>query len=434
MQKEKCVLVFLYKESETPSAERRIHEFRSIVESSGGEVCAVIVQKKEHWDARTLIGKGKVQEIQDFIDANAVDLVIFEAALTGAQRKNLMEIITAKVLDRNDLILDIFAQRARTKRSKLNVSLAQLEYRLPRLKGYGDALSRTGGGIGTRGPGEQKIETDRRAILSRISAIRRQLREIEKTEKTASGQRRRSGIPTVSLVGYTNAGKSTILNALVRKYGEKAKEVYADDRLFATLDIHTRRIHQTGEGEYLLTDTIGFIYDLPKKLTDAFLTTLDEARKSSLLLVVLDASDENLEKQRQTVLTQLAEMADIPKLFIYNKMDQRVAPIAPDREPWIAISAQNEDDIFRLQETILKILYGPVVEEKRRIPCADSKIIQYLHRWGRVTDQETDEKGNLVNFRIRKKLIPKFFQEDEDTRIIPDAALSAKAVKRTEKR
>lgn len=357
MQQQRVLLVFAFQQARESEKQRRLRELSEIVRSCGGEVTSCFTQNLSRYHPATLIGKGKVQEIATFVEENAIDLVVFEQELSGAQRLHLSEEIPCRVLDRVDLILDIFALRAQTKKAKVDVELAQLAYRLPNLRGYGKDLSRTGGGIGTRGPGEQKLETDRRSIEQRMKRLREQRARITAQERESGKRRRQSPFPIVGLVGYTNAGKSTIMNALISLFGEKEKEVYADDRLFATLEVSMRRISQPGKRAYLLADTIGFIHDLPKKLTAPFASTLEEIRYADLLLHVVDAAEEGANQRIETVQNSIrSSQEDIPVLYVLNKIDLGDDGVMTPPEQTIRISAKRKEDILRLQERIQDVL------------------------------------------------------------------------------
>ena len=265
-------------------ADISMEELDELAGTAGAEVVAKVIQSREGRDSAYLVGKGKISEIRLLVQAEGADLVIFDEELSPSQQRNIEEMLGVKVIDRTGLILDIFAQRARSREGKIQVELAQLEYMLPRLVGQGVVLSRLGGGIGTRGPGETKLETDRRHIKRKITYLREQLGEIKKQRGILRTERLRNRVPTVSLVGYTNAGKSSLLNALCDS------DVYTEDKLFATLDTTTRRL-DLGESQILLTDTVGFIRKLPHHLTDAFKSTLEEAVFSDAIIIVADASD-----------------------------------------------------------------------------------------------------------------------------------------------
>lgn len=357
--KQRALLAFAFLQVSEKEKKRRIGELREIVRSCGGEVIGCITQNVLRYHPATLLGKGKIEEMAQMVEEQSIDLVVFEQELSGAQRLHLSEMLPCRVLDRVDLILDIFALRARSKKAKVDVELAQLAYRLPALRGYGKALSRTGGGIGTRGPGEKKLETDRRSIEQRIKRLRKQRERITAQEREAGKRRRQSTYPIVGLVGYTNAGKSTIMNALLSHFGRKEKEVYADDRLFATLEVSMRRIEEPGKGTYLLADTIGFIHDLPKKLSTPFASTMEEISYADLLVHVIDAAEEGANERIETVQKCIQECrADIPVLYVLNKMDLGDDGAVTPPEETLRISATCEEDILRLHQRIQQQLFG----------------------------------------------------------------------------
>ncbi|MGY3724179.1 GTP-binding protein HflX [Granulicatella balaenopterae] len=347
--KEKVILVAVQKEELDEAFEYSIEEMKRLVETAQGEVVAVITQKREAYSGRTMVGKGKVEEIAMMVDDLAADIVVFYQSLTGSMAKNLQEQINARIIDRTQLILDIFAMRARSKEGKLQVQLAQMNYLLPRLSGQGSSLSRLGGGIGTRGPGETQLEVDRRVIRKQIRDIERQLEETKKHRERSRMKRKNSRSFQMGLIGYTNAGKSTILNALTDA------GTYEENQLFATLDPLTRKIDYPGQYEITLTDTVGFIQDLPTTLIHAFESTLEESKNVDLLIHVVDASAENFLTHEKTVLALLdeLEMKEIPIVTIYNKMDQALPRFQASAYPNLQISAKNPADIERLKEFLL---------------------------------------------------------------------------------
>lgn len=306
------------------SFDERMEELRELARSAGAEVVGEIRQRRGRPDPATLIGPGKVQEVAEARRRLEADVIIFDRNLTPAQQRNLERAIGGKVIDRTQLILDIFAARARTREGQLQVELAQLQYLLPRLVGMGEALSRLGGGIGTRGPGETRLEVDRRRIRRRIAELRRMLSEVRRHRAVQRRGRRRAGIPVVALVGYTNAGKTTLHAALVRRFGEAAGPVTAGrDRLFDTLDPTVRRVVWPGVGPVLVADTVGFIHDLPPQLIAAFRATLEEVLDADLLLHVVDASQPRWPVDVETVEAILDDLgARQPRLLVMNKMDR----------------------------------------------------------------------------------------------------------------
>jgi GTP-binding protein HflX len=301
-----------------------LEELRGLVEAAGGQVIATLVQARRQVESATYLGRGKVEELKHLVQELEPDTVVFDRELSPVQLRNLEQLLDIKILDRTILILDIFAQRARSREGQLQVELAMLQYRLPRLRGSGTQLSRLGAGIGTRGAGEQKLELDRRYIRGRIQEIKRQMARVESTRALHRKQRQRSGIKTLSLVGYTNAGKSSLFNALCSiAHKSGSGQVEADERLFQTLDTTTRRIDLGGGQKVLITDTVGFIQDLPPALVAAFHSTLEEAIDADLLLHVVDISDPNYLDKIGVVEKVLEELgAEKDRIItVFNKVD-----------------------------------------------------------------------------------------------------------------
>jgi GTP-binding protein HflX len=303
-----------------------LDELRELARSAGARIIDEVIQRRERPDPATFIGKGKVEELREQVLLEGADLVIVDHELSPSQTKNLEQALDTKVIDRTGLILDIFARRARTKEGKLQVELAQLDYRLTRLAGYRDYLSRLGGGIGTRGPGETKLEMDRRQIRHRISTLKREIHEIRKHRQLHRQHRRRDQLPMVSLVGYTNAGKSTLFRALSKE------DTYISHRLFSTLDTLIRRIQLGNHVPILISDTVGFIRRLPHQLVSAFRATLEEVVEADLILHVIDVSDQHREEKEQVVLEVLREIGagHHATLKVYNKADLLPSPGAPE--------------------------------------------------------------------------------------------------------
>lgn len=346
--KERVVLVAVQREVCDEQFAQRLAELASLVDTAGGEVVATVTQKRERHDARTVIGKGKVAELVDVVTALSVDTVVVNESLSPSQVRDLQAAVDCAVIDRVQLILDIFALRARSREGSLQVAVAQLEYLLPRLAGQGKNLSRQGAGIGARGPGETKLESDRRYIKKRIQDCKQQLKELAKHRQRAREQRHNSSIFQIGLVGYTNAGKSTLLNRLT------AAETYEQDQLFATLDPLTRQMLLCDRYSVTLTDTVGFIQDIPTQLIHAFQSTLEESRGVDLLLHVVDASAPQIETHERTVLSLLREldMHQIPILTVYNKSDLAPNTFHPTLHPHVVISAFSSADIERLHQAI----------------------------------------------------------------------------------
>ena len=333
---------------DTENFEMSMEELASLAETAGAEVVSSYRQKREKYDSKSLIGSGKLAEIKAIVDADAIDTVIVNDRLTPRQNVNLEAELGVKVIDRMQLILDIFAMRARSHEGKLQVHLAQLKYMLPRLVGQGVMLSRQAGGIGSRGPGESQLELNRRSIRNQISDIERQLKIVEKNRETGREKRTESQVFKIGLIGYTNAGKSTIMNVLTND------KQYEADELFATLDATTKQIYLQNQFQVTLTDTVGFIQNLPTELVAAFKSTLEESRHVDLLLHVIDASDPNHEEHEKVVLDLLKDldMQDIPRLAVYNKMD-RAENLVATAFPNVRLSARDKGAKSLLRRLIL---------------------------------------------------------------------------------
>lgn len=345
---EKVIIVGIEKQHEEQAFQYSFDELEQLVENAGGRVVARLSQKRERPDHKTVIGKGKVNELKNLVDELDAQTVVFNLELSPSHVRNIQEAIEAKVIDRIQVILDIFALRAKSKEGRLQVELAQLSYILPRLAGQGVNMSRLGAGIGTRGPGETKLETDRRHIQRQMTDIKKELKKISAHRKRSREQRKDSNVFQIGLIGYTNAGKSTLLNKLTEA------ETYEKDQLFATLDPLTRKFELPSGMQVTITDTVGFIQDLPTQLIEAFKSTLEESMDVDLLLHVVDASAENLKAHEQTVLSLLQEleMNEIPTLHVYNKKDLVDRTVQSTLYPNIVISAIDSDDIEALKEKL----------------------------------------------------------------------------------
>lgn len=375
-------------------------ELAELTDTAGATVAAQLIQKRDSRDAAFFVGKGKLEELRFLIQAEEADLVIFDAEITPSQQRNIEELLGVKVLDRTGLILDIFAQRARSREGKIQVELAQLEYILPRLTGQGAALSRLGGGIGTRGPGETKLETDRRHIRRRIDYLKEQLKEIKRQRGILRVERKKNRIPTVSLVGYTNAGKSSLLNALCKA------DVYAENKLFATLDTTTRRLDLDEKTQVLLTDTVGFIRKLPHDLLDAFKSTLEEAVNADAIVIVADSSDPYVVDHIRIVDEILAELGAVkkPTLIAYNKVDRLMAspshkPIDQDRTI-IEVSAVTGEGFDALKQCLKEMLFETKRRYDLRIPFQDGGILSWVYQNGNVLSVDYDENATLVSVEL----------------------------------
>lgn len=387
-RKERCVLVGLDLPQSAWDLEESLDELERLAESAGAEVVGRLTQARNRPDPASYLGTGKLEELKGFVGEVGAELVIFDDELTPAQARNLERALDVKVVDRTQLILDIFAQRARTKEGKLQVELAQLRYVLPRLAGIGASLSRLGGGIGTRGPGETKLEVDRRRIRSRMADVRRELDDVMRSRALQRRGREAALAPVCALVGYTNAGKSTLINRLT------GADVYADDRLFATLDPTVRQASLPGGGSVLLVDTVGFIRKLPHELVAAFRATLEEVTEADLLVHVIDLSSPDWYDQARAVDEVLRELgaADKPTVMAFNKID-RVDPAQVElvvrRTPYAAaISASTGAGLGQLLATIERALPERIVRGMYAIPYGEAHVVAWIHRYGRVLKEE----------------------------------------------
>jgi len=386
-------------------AEVSFAELEELAKTAGALIVGHLMQKKETRDSSTIIGPGKLEELQQMIQTRQADLVIFDEELTGTQQRILEEKLGLKVLSRTGLILDIFAQHARSREGILQVELAQLEYRLPRLTGTGVALSRLGGGIGTRGPGETKLETDRRHIRSRIAHLRERLDDIRRQRGILRGNRQKNNIPVLSIVGYTNAGKSTLLNTLC------GADVLAENKLFATLDPTTRKLRLNNSSTVLLSDTVGFIRRLPPNLLDAFKSTLEEVVLSDLILIVADAADPQVEDHIQIVDEILAELGagSKPTLIVLNKID-RLHPdnwisLWRETRPVVEISALQGNGLEELKQAIEKELFSDHIRISLEIPVSDGAALAWLYANTKVLEVVYDEQVTHVEAELAASLL-----------------------------
>lgn len=350
-----------------------MEELKELAKAAGAEVVGSVVQNRPAVDAAYYIGKGKVEEIKGYCEGLDATLIIFNDELSGAQSRNIEDLTGIKTIDRTTLILDIFAQRAKSKEGKLQVELAQLKYRLPRLYGMGGAMSRTGAGIGTRGPGEQKLEIDKRHILNRAADIRAELKLVKKNRETQRNQRKKSNIPIVALVGYTNAGKSTLLNELIKTHKdyESEKEVFVKDMLFATLDVTLRKAVLPNKRDFLVVDTVGFVSKLPHDLVDAFKSTLEEVNYADLILHVIDATNDSYEIQKKTTEKVLKELGadDKKTILVYNKVDKLELDIYPkNQDDVVYISAKQGINMDKLLNMIEKAVMENTYDVELLIP------------------------------------------------------------------
>jgi GTPase len=380
-------------------AEYSLQELVKLAETAGVEVLETMTQNKETKDSKWFIGKGKVEELKVRLEALDANTAIFDQELSGAQVRNLEAALDVKIIDRTQLILDIFAQRAKTREGIIQVELAQLSYLLPRLSGQGKNLSRLGGGIGTRGPGESKLETDRRHIRGRIDELKSQLDEVVKHRTLHRERRKKTGVFQVALVGYTNAGKSTLLKQLTDA------DVLVENQLFATLDPTSRTMELPSGKEIVLTDTVGFIQNLPHDVIAAFRATLEEANEADLILHVVDSSTDMRNEQMRVVASVLKELGAHQKeqLTIFNKIDlcdpQELDMLSAEGD-FLKISAYSEQDQERLRIAIQDKLMGET--KKFRVPAEKGDLISLIYRIGDVLDTEVEENEMLFQVRVNK--------------------------------
>ena len=384
-----------------PMHQSSLDELERLLETAGGVAFAKVLQVKSTFDARTCIGSGKVREIAELCHANGVSLVVFDFELTAGQIRNLEEdMVDIRVIDRSMLILDIFALHATSGEGKLQVELAQLKYTAPRLMGQGKDLSRQGGGIGSRGPGESKLESDRRHLKERIRALEQQLAEMEHTRGVMRRQRDKSGLKKIAIVGYTNAGKSTLLNALTDA------GVLSENKLFATLDPTTRRLALPCGESVLLTDTVGFIRRLPHHLVEAFRSTLDEVRYADILMIVADVSDKELEAELAVTeeIIESLDAKDKPRIFVYNKCDTVDGLLCADvREDAVAISARKGLGIDLLLSKVEDVLHKQSKDYDLLFPYDAQARLNDLYRDYTVLSTEYEADGTHVRARLDEK-------------------------------
>lgn len=378
-------------------------ELAGLAEAANAEVLGKVVQTLEKPNTATLIGKGKVEEVAQLVQNMEADTVIFNDELSGAQLRNLEDALNVRVIDRTILILDIFAARAESREGKLQVELAQLKYRMPRLIGFGKSLSRLGGGIGTRGPGEKKLETDRRHIERRMDDIKEELAQLRKTRGVQRSRREKSSIPVVALVGYTNSGKSALMNRLLSDVDKEEKQVMEKDMLFATLDTKQRSIKLDTNREFILVDTVGFVSKLPHSLVEAFKATLEEVLYADLLLHVVDASYENNKFHIDVTNRVIDEIGagDKEKVTVFNKID-----LNPDFEPpatgteQLFVSAKENINIGKLIEAIKSRIFADKVSTKLLIPYDRGDISSYLCEKALVNAMDYEEGGTKFTLEM----------------------------------
>ena len=402
-KKERVLLAGVHtgaRDSLLDTTEESMSELCELAKTADAEVIATVIQNKSDIEAATYMGEGKLGEIKEFIEAEDIDTVIFDDELSPVQIRNLSEYLEVKVIDRTVLILDIFASRAKSGEGKLQVELAQQKYLLPRLRGMGAVLSRTGGGIGTRGPGETKLESDRRHISRRIAALEGDIKEIGKHRELLRSRRKKDGVITACLVGYTNAGKSTLMNALTDS------GVLAEDKLFATLDTTSRAITLPDNRKILLTDTVGFIRKLPHHLVRAFKSTLSETAEADVLIYVIDASNPQYQTHIKVVDSVLSDIGagGKPTVYVYNKVDliEDALGFSCDEKNSVGISAKTGENVEKLIELLAETAPGKKREITVLIPYNCGALVNELHQNQKILSEEFLAEGTKLTLLADK--------------------------------
>ena len=409
---QKVITVTVNIDMDEKTLEDKVIELEKLVQALDGEVVLSLTQNKSFVDKAFYIGKGKVNEIKDYCEKLDAEFVVFNNELTGSQVKNLEEIIGIRVIDRTNLILDIFSERARTKEAKLQVKLAKLKYTLPRLSALRSGFSRQQGGIGGKGIGEQQIELDRRTINREILSITSQLKEIEKNRNEIRKKRINSKEPIISLVGYTNAGKSTLINKLI-SYGKdensEIKEVFVKDMLFATLDTYVREGLLLNGSKVMYVDTVGFVSDIPHNLVESFKGTLEEIKYSDLILHVVDISNVNVDEQIKITndMIKKLECEDKNVIYVFNKVDkladENIKFQYSNIENKVFISAKNDEDIILLLKEIEKVLFSSLVKTELLIPYDKQKIVSNILNNYMPEFVEHIETGSFLKVSLKKE-------------------------------
>lgn len=383
-------------------AEQSLDELEELADTAGADTAARIVQKRPAFDSATCIGPGRLEEMAQLCQSGDIDQIIFDHELTATQIRNIEDACGVHTIDRTMLILDIFAQRATTHEGRLQVELAQQRYRLPRLAGMGSQLSRLGGGIGTRGPGETKLETDKRHIRTRISNLSAELKEIEKRRTYARSRRKKDGVLVCAIVGYTNVGKSTLLNLLTDA------GVLAENKLFATLETTSRAIELPDGRSLMLVDTVGLIRRLPHHLVEAFKSTLEEAANADVILHICDASAENCEEQAQVTLDLLSELGcdGIPVVTVFNKCDllPEELAFAPETRNAVLISAKENRGMDQLLAALAKALPDPARRMRLLLPFSQGGLLNEIRSSGKLFSEEYTPEGVLVDAMVDVRL------------------------------
>ncbi len=406
-QEERVILVAVSTDDNDDTV-NSVQELAELVSTAGAETVGTVIQNRENIHPGTYVGKGKIEEIREMAWERGATGIVCDDELSPAQLRNLEDALQMKVMDRTMIILDIFASRARTREGKIQVELAQLRYRAVRLVGLRNSLSRLGGGIGTRGPGEKKLEIDRRLIHDRISVLKEELEDVKRHREVQRKQREGSGTLTLAIVGYTNAGKSTLLNKLTQA------GILAEDKLFATLDPTTRALTLPGGEKVLLTDTVGFIRKLPHHLIDAFKSTLEEAKYSDVILHVVDCSNPQMDMQMHVVYETLRQLEVQGKeiVTVFNKIDRMDADVTcrdPKADFRVKISAKTGEGLDELLETIENILRSRRIYLEKIFGYAEAGKIQKIRAKGQLLSEEYTEEGILVKAYVPAELFEEFY-------------------------
>lgn len=404
-QIEERVILVGVQEQDGDDTEDSLAELAELVHTAGAIVCDTVIQKVDRRHPGTYVGTGKVQEIKELVMMHDATGIVCDDELTPAQMRNLADLLDTKVMDRTLIILDIFAARASTSEGKIQVELAQLRYEMTRLTGYGRSMSRLGGGIGTRGPGEKKLEMDRRLITNRISQLKKELEEVRQHREVTRSRRTRQNQPVAAIVGYTNAGKSTLLNTLTNA------QVLEMDALFATLDPTTRLLTLSGKQEILLTDTVGFIRKLPHHLIDAFRSTLEEAKYADYIIHVVDASNPQMEKQMYIVYETLRQLGveGKPVLTLFNKQDLRTDTEAlhdARADMTLHISARTGEGMEQVKEALEQMLRGNKIYMERLVPYTETAILAKIRSAGELVSEDYRADGIYIQAYVPRELYP----------------------------
>ncbi|MBN9154455.1 MAG: GTPase HflX [Microbacterium sp.] len=409
---ENVVLVGVHPQGATEDAENSLRELSALAETAGAVVLDGVLQRRPHPDPATYVGRGKAQELRDIVAAVGADTVIADTELAPSQRRALEDVVKVKVIDRTTVILDIFSQHAKSREGKAQVELAQLEYLLPRLRGWGDSMSRQAGGqvgaggagMGSRGPGETKIELDRRRIRTRMAQLRRQIRDFEPARDAKRAERRRNTIPSVAIAGYTNAGKSSLLNRLTRA------GVLVENALFATLDATVRRSATADGRVYTMTDTVGFVRNLPHQLVEAFRSTLEEVRDADLIVHVVDGSHPDPAAQLQTVRDVIGDVGarDTRELVVFNKadlVDDDTRLVLRGLEPRaLFVSSRTGEGFDALRAAVEEALPLPAVEVHAVVPYDRGDLVSAAHETGMIVSQTHEADGTAIHAYVSERL------------------------------